>query len=192
MIKRWWWVVCMAMVSCAHVRGVYTYPGYGPQSPYAIKRIAVASWAWPESEVQAQVLASVTRDLVKLRTHYLLYNTVPGVLSFTEACTDRTEGVLWVRAQDVQICEGKARVVLFVELYACKTGAMVWHAQASREVDVEQKHLGGMVGQYVEETGPQAQTLAGPFFVLMQEVVNRLPRPVLSDEDMMEKIESDL
>jgi probable lipoprotein (TIGR04455 family) len=184
-------VLCGGM-ACSHVKHTYVSAGYNPASSQAVKKIAVATWAWPEQSGYAGVLAAVVRDVVKLRSNYLLYSAAPAVHVFTEACSSSVQGVLWVRAQEVLPGPQHTQVKLFLELYACDTGALLWRTQASREVSVHQPHLKNMVQQYVDECGPQASQVAAAFFVLIQEAVRVLPNPVLSDEDMMEKIESDL
>jgi len=43
----------------------------------------------------------------------------------------------------------------------------------------------------VKKGGPQAAELAAPAFVLFQDLLETLPNPALSDDELQEKIEAD-
>lgn len=172
---------------CSAVRSHYVQAGYSAVSPGAIKRLAVVGWA-PTPEL-ASLLAAVATDRLKLKSNYLISRT-GAARSWSDACEQR-EGVLALRALAASQSNGNASLQVAAELYACATGALVWRAEGSNTHASDDADLQELANNYVLKLGDGVRAWAGPAFVLLRELLDVLPNPTLSDEELLEKIELD-
>ena len=191
-VKPMWAVtIVVALVAgCSHISGLYLLSGYDVQASTTVKRITVGAWGDEQrAPGLAGVLAQVTTDYVKLRKNYLVHPHDTNASSWDTLCVDGLEGVLWVRALEVETTPTEVFLHASAELYACKTGALVWRIEGSRKQPSQNADLAQLVQSYASTSGKAAEVYAAPAFVLLQEMLGSLPDPVLNDHDIEEKIE---
>ncbi len=182
-------VACL-FIGCSHVSGLYLLRNYDVQAASTVKRITVGAWSdEQQAPGLAGVLAQVTTDYVKLRKNYLVHPHDTVAASWDSLCVEALDGVLWVRALEVETTPPDVSMHVAAELYACKTGALVWRIEGSRKQPSLNADLAQLVQSYAATTGKAAEVYAAPVFVLLQEMLGSLPDPVLNDHDIEEKIE---
>ena len=181
-------LLSLLLVSCSSVHAVYQQPGYDGHHNDAIKRIAVVGWASPAYPNLNEVLSRVTTDLIKLRKNYLVHSSGATPRSWTEMCA-KLDGVLMVRALNVQAADGSINLTLAAELFRCTDGALAWRAEGEKRNRSRDEDLTNLTGSYHADLGAAADTYAAPAFALIQQLIESLPDPVLNDEDVTEKIE---
>jgi len=120
---------------------------------------------------------------------YLVYAAAPMTRSWAEACGERIEGVLVVRARGLQINEGKARLDAEAELYRCDSGELLWRASAEDSAQVADENLKELTQSYVRQLGPDAAPVTPVSFLVVRALFDTLPDTSLSDDEVMEKIE---
>lgn len=182
-------ILAVGSNACSAVRSVYEQPGYTVQGPNPIKRIGITAWAPADANGLADTLAAVATDLVKLRKNYLVYSTHAGSRAFTELCADKVEGVLVARTLAVNRDGEVVHLDMALELYRCTDGALVWRADGENSVASNDANLTSLTSNYANSVGDAAKTFAAPAFSLLQDLIAELPDPVLTDEDISEKIE---
>jgi len=175
--------------ACSPLNGVYTQPGYLPRGPNPVKRIAITAWAPAENKGLADTLTAVATDLVKLRKNYLVYETQPQTRSFSDLCKGKVEGVLVARTLAVHQEGRDITLNVALELYRCTDGALLWVADGDDTIASDDDNLVKLTGNYTTSVGEAAKVFAAPAFSLLQQLVAELPDPILSDEDINEKIE---
>ena len=195
-------LLTLTFIHCGSVSHIYKKADYQAWSATSLKRIAVGSWASEADTPLDQVLLHVTTDLVKLRTHYLVYNAQVAPLGFAALCS-KTEGdkkpeaVLLVRAlrssyeADEDPKASKVNLELSLELYRCQDGALIWRATADDEDKIDNHDLAQLTDIYTQSLGPLATRWSSMAFSLLQRLVAALPNPSLNDEDILEKIENE-
>ena len=182
-------IACL-FAGCSHVSRQYLLRGYDVHAPSTVKRIAVEAWAdEQQAPGLAKVLAEVATDYVKLRKNYLVHPHDARASSWDTLCVEGLEGVLWVRLLEVETTPPDVALHVSAELYACKTGALVWRIEGNRKQPSQNADLAQLVQNYANTAGQAAQVYAAPAFVLLQEMLSPLPDPVLDDHDIEEKIE---
>jgi len=176
-------LVCSA---CSSVTSVYRRAGYDALAPTAVKRIAVLGWA-ADPKV-AELLADITTDLVKLRKNYLIGRKGQAQGCWSQGCP-AGQGVLLIRALDIQPHPGHVALQLTAELYACSDGALLWRTAGATEAKSNDPDLRQLTDVYQRHFADTANTYAAPAFVLLQELLAGLPDPALTDDEVLEKIE---
>jgi probable lipoprotein (TIGR04455 family) len=180
------------------LRQVYDMRGYSLLGPDTVKHVAVLAWAPPTAPKLAELLAREAGDVVKLRRDYLVHKVGVMERSWTEACRlpegEGTpaldlQGIIAIRLLDVTEDAGAVDMRLAMELYRCKDGALVWRADATAKVASADADLKELVRTYVQSIGDVAQKYASPTFVLIKALVEVLPNPVLTDDEVGQKIE---
>ncbi len=170
------------------IRSRYALAGYDALAPGAIKRIAVAGWAPASHADVAPLAAQVAADFVKLRKNYLVHPPVAEKRDFAEACAG-VEGVLEVRVLELATTGDEVTARVEASLFRCGDGALLWRtegglAASSRDVSLEK-----LAEAYRTRAGESAARFAAPLFAILQQLLGPLPDPVLTDDEVTEKIE---
>ena len=182
-------VCALALIatSCSTLQSQYLAAGYDPTSPTAVKRIAVIGWSSSEQPDLATLLAAVATDRLKLKSNYLISHS-GSARSWSAACDER-EGVLFIRALSCSVVDTDVSLHLVAELYACNTGAMLWRAEAAGAHTSADTDLQELSRSYAAQLGDAVRPWAGPVFILLRDLLDLLPNPILSDDDFLEKID---
>lgn len=197
--------VVIPVAACSAVRCQWRDPALGADAEHAArmpKRLAIVGWASPslggaqKEPLDAQtshvgdVLARVAADFIKLRRNYLVYDTSVVQRSFAEACRGKIEGVLMVRALNVQgPKDDSVHLDLSVEMYACRDGALVWRVEGAANSASHVSDLAQLTESYAATLGEPSRPFVAPAFSLLQNLFGALPDVDLNDEEVGEKIE---
>ena len=192
----WAALAATAGSGCSAVTTQYTKAGYDPAAPDAVKRIAVIGMAPEGHGPLATLLAQVATDRINLKMNYLIYYTGtlpdaagPGDGAWVEACQQR-EGILSLRAMDVRTGEGPdVKMVIWASLRRCTDGEILWSAEAQDATESEDENLENMIKSYVQTLGPDVSAYAAASFLIVRDILNTLPDPTLTDDEILEKIE---
>ena len=183
-------VLLTGAVGCSAVDYRYHLRGYDSSQESAVKRIAVVSWAPAEHLDLGPVLSSVATDRIKLVNSYLVHHSGPADRGWLSAC-GQLEGVLVLRALDVQKEAKNVALRILAGLYDCRDGALLWQVEGSGGSAIANPDLQNLVEQYTAKLGEGAAVYVSATFVVLKELLESIPEPVLSDDEIMEKIELD-
>jgi len=187
-------IACVAAASlhCSAVHSRYTMPGYSPTTGTAIKHVAVRAWSDAQHSALGPVLALVGYRLINQRKNYLLHSQASLQLGWAEAC-GQLQGVLLIRALDVQRQDKDTRLRLALELYRCSDGALLWRTTGSQSAENNDEDLSLLTEAYTGELGEQARPYVAAAFSLLQDLIEDLPNPPpLSDDEVEQRIELEL
>lgn len=98
------------------------------------------------------------------------------------------EGVLSVRAYDVTLGT-EIKLHLVAELHSCQTGALLWRTDGSEGNPTADEDLVELTKSYVANLGEEVNSYAAPAFLVLRDMLDALPDVVLTDDEVMEKIE---
>ena len=183
-------VISIALVSfaCTSVRRQFLVEGYKKNPGQMIKRIVIISEPSPQNEDLAGLISAMTRDLIKTNRNYLVYGTLSTEREVAEACKTR-DGVLkmWVRRADA--VGEHIDLEITGELRRCFDHSVVWSATARASGKSRNRSLKNLVQNYVEEYGHQAEVYAAPAFNVIEDIVEAMPNPELTEDELIEKID---
>jgi len=184
--------------ACAGPLGAtYLAPGYLPTAPEAVKHVMVVAWAAPSEAPLADMLAVLGADVIKLRRDYLVYGSAPVIQNPLEKCKERLapendatmQGVLALRLLENTALQNDVTLALALELYRCADGALLWRGEAKTTTASNDPNLVETVKGYQGRFGTAAEATAAPAFIAIKALVEALPNPVLSDDEVGVKIE---
>jgi probable lipoprotein (TIGR04455 family) len=183
-------VISLALVSfaCTSVRRQYILKDYTKNPGQMVKRIVIISKPSPEEKDLAGLVSAMTRDLIKTNRNYLVYGILSTEREVTEACKT-LDGVLkmWVGRADA--VGEHIDLEITGELRRCSDNSAVWSATARNSGKSRNRSLKNLVQNYVEEYGYQAEVYAAPAFNIIEDIVEAMPNPELTEDELMEKID---
>lgn len=191
------WMVVLA-VGCTAVKQAHVAPDWKTADATRVKRLVVVVAPAPKGDLKlAAMFGLMARNYVNLKREFIVKaNTTAALPTPPEKfdpkglCGPGIEGVLWLaptvldQGQSVhEEVEGK--------LLRCPDGAEVWGAHAEGTWKSSDTALAQMSGNYVKDLGPGVAPYLAPTFHLLKPTLDTLPNPTLTDEEQVEKTESD-
>ncbi len=183
--------VMLVSFACTSVRHRFVVDGYKRNPGQMIKRIVIVSTPWPQNAGLADLISAMTRDVIRTNRNYLVYKKVSADREMTEKW--RTpEGVLKMRVGRADAAGGHINLEITGELRRCSDRSVVWSATARASGKSRTRSLRNLVQNYVAEHGNQAEIFAAPAFNIIKDLVEAMPNPELTDDELMEKIDLDI
>jgi probable lipoprotein (TIGR04455 family) len=180
--------IALGSFACTSVRRQYILKNYTKNPGQMVKRIVIISKPSPQEKDLAGLVSAMTRDLIKTNRNYLVYGTLSTEREVAEACKTR-DGVLkmWVSRADA--VGEHIDLEITGELRRCSDNSAVWSATARNSGKSRNRSLKNLVQSYVEEYGNQAEVYAAPAFNIIEDIVETMPNPELTEDELMEKID---
>jgi probable lipoprotein (TIGR04455 family) len=133
----------------------------------------------------------MTRDLIRTNRNYLVYGIVSTEREVAEACKIR-DGVLRMWVERADAAEEHVDLEITGELRRCSDKSVVWSATAHASGKSRNRSLKNLVQNYVEKHGNQAEVYAAPAFKVIEAIVEAMPNPELTEDELMEKIDLEI
>jgi len=183
-------VISLALLSfaCTSVRRQYILKDYTKNPGQMVKRIVIISKPSPQEKDLAGLVSAMTRDLIKTNRNYLIYGTLSTEREVAEACKTR-DGVLKMWVDRADAVGEHIDLEITGELRRCSDNAVVWSATARNSGKSRNRSLKNLVQSYAEEYGNQAEVYAAPAFNIIEDIVEAMPNPELTEDELMEKID---
>jgi len=183
-------VISLALLSfaCTSVRRQYILKDYTRNPGQMVKRIVIISKPSPQEKDLAGLVSAMTRDLIKTNRNYLVYGTLSTEREVAEACKTR-DGVLKMWVDRADAVGEHIDLEITGELRRCSDNAVVWSATARNSGKSRNRSLKNLVQSYVQEYGNQAEVYAAPAFNIIEDLVETMPNPELTEDELMEKID---
>jgi probable lipoprotein (TIGR04455 family) len=153
-----------------------------------IKRIVIISQASPQNKELTGLVSAMIRDVIKTNRNYLVYGILSTGRNVAEACKSR-DGVLEMRVDRADAVGERVDLEITGELRRCSDSSVVWRATARSSGKSRNRSLENLIRSYVEEHGKQAEVYAAPAFNIIEDIVEAMPNPVLTEDELLEKID---
>jgi probable lipoprotein (TIGR04455 family) len=178
-------LLCLA---CSSVRHRFLAEGYARNQGKMIKRIVIVSKPSPGNGDLAGLIGAITRDVIKTNRNYLVYGIVSTDQDAEEACHIR-DGLLNMSLERADAAGEHIDLQITGELRRCSDKAVVWSATARASARSRNRSLKNLIQDYVEQYGREAEIYAAPAFNVIEDLIEAMPNPALTEDEMMEKIE---
>lgn len=193
-MKRLALPVLLALVSsgCSIVKRAYVRDDWAATDAPKVKRLAVVVQPLPEGQAKAgEVFARIARRYVNQKRDFLVkverFAATAPELDTLCGGDDAIEGVLWLHPDVKGVGDG-FEASLKASLVRCGDGREAWAAEANGSFDVKDAGLVEVTGVYVRELGPEAERYVPLAMNLLRPMLDTLPQPVLTEDDVTEKL----
>ena len=177
--------------ACTSVHRRSIVEGYKKNPGQMIKRIVIISDPFPQNRDLAGLIGAMTRDLIKTNKNYLVYGTASTEREVAEACKT-LDGMLKMSVNRADAAGGRIDLEITGELRRCSDKSAVWNATARASGKSRNRSLKNLVQNYVEEHGNEAEVYAAPAFNIIEDIVEAMPNPELTEDELMEKIDLEI
>ena len=194
-------LVSLALPACGTVQSTWVRDDFAQVDAKQTKRLAVTATvdavglATESTQAAAQLWAQMTRRYANQHRDFIVRAalTQPDQLARDKACATGTadkpmHGLLTVVGKQEQQGE-QVRVQVAATLLRCSDGAQVWRAEGAHTFASVDATVAELTTYYSGLLGPAVQAYVAPVFHLLRAVLETLPRPELTDDETMEKIE---
>ncbi len=188
------WIACnvisimLVAFACTSVHHRFIVEGYKKNPGQMIKRIVITTDSSLQERGLAGLISAITRDLIRTNRNYLVYGTVSTEREVAEACKTR-DGVLKMSVDRADVAGEHIDLEITGELRRCSDKSVVWSATAWSSGKSRNRSLKNLVQNYVEKHGYQAEVYAAPAFNVIEDIVEAMPNPELTEDELMEKVD---
>jgi len=186
-------VISIMLVSfaCTSVHHRFIVEGYKKNPGQMIKRIVIISKSSPQNRGLAGLISAMTRDLIRTNRNYLVYGTISTEREVAEACKIH-DGVLKMSVDRADAVGEHIDLQITGELRRCSDKSVVWSATARASGRSRNRSPKNLVHNYVEKHGNQAGVYAAPAFNIIEDIVESMPNPELTEDELTEKIDLEI
>jgi probable lipoprotein (TIGR04455 family) len=175
--------------ACGVVKNVRLREDYDAVDKKETVRLAVVTAPLTEGGEQTGLLYSrIARRYANHHRDFLAKTETASIAVPANLCGEGIEGVLHLIPGLKRVGESVTASVQ-AQLYRCRDQEEVWSARAGGTWPSADPTVTQVIAQYSEELGKEVEPYVAPVFHLLRALLEELPRPILSDTDVIEKIE---
>jgi len=179
-------------VNCSAINSVYVRDKYTDDSSAMIKKVIVVVKIPEKYPELAPLISNIAADIIKLKTNYLVYDYKTTTSeNITQDCNKNTEGIFIFSIQHAEIKKNKIFLDLKSELYNCSTKELIWLVHAIKTTESDNTDLKELTIGYEKKYNNSAAIFAAPAFIVIQDIIESVPDPDLSDDEVDIKIKLD-
>lgn len=188
----WLLPALIATSSCSIVKAAQVRNDWPQEDQKTVRRLAVVVQPLPDNQPKAgELFARIARRYVNQKRDFLVKKEVfqADPVKLTDVCggDDAIEGVLFLRPTLVQKGEG-FEASLTGALARCKDGREAWTVDAGSSFSIKDAGLVEVTGVYVRELGAEVEKYVPTAMNLLRPALDTLPQPVLTEDDVTEKL----
>jgi probable lipoprotein (TIGR04455 family) len=174
---------------CGIVKQVHTREDYAAVDSTKTVRLAVITAPLTEGGEKTGMLYSrIARRYANHHRDFLAKTETASAAVPRDVCGEGIEGVLHLQPGLERVGEAVTASVR-AQIYRCRDLEEVWSAEAGGTWASVDPNVSEVIAQYVEAFGEEVRPYVAPVFHLLRATLEELPRPVLTDTDVIEKIE---
>ncbi|MBX7115589.1 MAG: MXAN_6521/LA_1396 family lipoprotein [Myxococcaceae bacterium] len=192
-MKTLTWLACLCLTSCTVVKMHRTRDDWATVDQTKVKRLSVVVQPLPAGQEKAgPLLGQVARRYVNMKREFLVmsYAAQAGAFDWKASCTAGLDGLIWLKPNVSPKGDGFEASVE-ARLIRCYDGQEAWAADAGGSFSSHDDGLKEVAANYGKELGPDVEPYVPLAMNLLRPVLDTLPKPVLTEDDVTEKMSLD-
>lgn len=177
--------------SCSTVQKVYQLSDYSKNPSEMIKRIYIIIKNDTADDSKIRAFSLIASDMIKSNTNYIIKGSAAAEKDLAGYCAG-FEGVAVFSLMKSEK-DSSVKIKIKGELFKCPGKILIWEAVAEKGADVSgDKKLENMSLMYEEKLSKidgKAGIYAPAMFSVLYDIIKTMPNPVLTDDEVNEKIE---
>lgn len=158
-----------------------------------VKRLVIVTQPYPADDPNvAQMWSRMAGKRVDLKREFIVKDkrAQPGseAVELKTLCVEGVDGVLWLKP-DVKRKGNGTEAQVTAKLLRCVDGEQVWATEAGGSWSSDDAKLKETIADYTSEFGPGVEPYVAASYHLLNDALDTLPNPVLTEEEQGEKIE---
>ena len=187
--------LALTVTACSVVKASSLRPDWPQEDQRTVKRLALIVEPLPNGDPKAaEMVARLARRYVNLKRDFLVKREVfaDKATALAQVCggDDAIEGVLILHLTMLKRGNG-FETELHGVLQRCSDGREAWSVNAAGSFASKDERLIEVTQVYVREIGPEVEPYVAPAMNLLRPALDTLPQPVLTEDDVNEKLSLD-
>lgn len=172
---------------CSTVGGSYISDGYDDDPLRMIKHVSILVCVPDDRNGIAPLVLDIASDMIRLKTNYFVHNA-KVVTADWKGQVPQTEGVIIFTVTGYEAAGQKIRLEMKSELFRCSDLKILWSATGRAGKRSDDSNLRELTSVYAEKHTAAAKLFAAPLFIIIQDFVDIMPDPELTDEEIDQRI----
>jgi probable lipoprotein (TIGR04455 family) len=171
---------CINLAACSHFhhRTAATSTAY----PVQLKMVICT----PKEPQLGEDIARLARDLLSLRTNYVITQTSVQCRDAIELCQAHDEGLLMLAVSQHERDSAQTLIKMKASLYACEnTPHFLWQRHCRHRASYQEHHL----SQLIEQSSTASKSSIAAIFGCLKQITEGIPNPKLNNHQIEEKIQ---
>lgn len=189
MMRPLFFALLFASSACGVVKNVRLRDDYDAVDKTKTLRLAVVTAPFTAGgEKTAMLYSKIARSYANHHRDFLAKTATASAAVPLDRCGEGIDGVLQL-APDLAQDGDYVTAAVDAQFYRCRDREEIWSARGAGTWISKDPNVSEVISKYVDELGEEVRPYVAPVFHLLRAVLEELPRPVLSDTEVIEKIE---
>lgn len=182
--------LCALCSACSLVKNVRTRDDYEQVDKTKTVRLAVVTSPLTEGgEKTGMLFSRIARRYANHHRDFLAKTETASATVSNNICGEGIEGVLHLEPSLAKDSGQTVAASVHASIYRCRDREEVWSADGGGTWPSADPNVSDVITEYAEAFGEDVRPYVAPVFHLLRAVLDYLPHPVISDTDVIEKIE---
>lgn len=178
---------CILISACSTVSSSYISDGYNDDPLKMIKHVSILVYVPDDKNNVAPLVSDIASDMIKLKTNYFI-NTVRIVTGDWKREVKGSEGVILFTVTNCDAAGNRIKLEMKSELFRSSDWKLLWSVSGSAGKKSDDPSLKELTSIYAEKHPESANLFAAPLFIIIQDFVDVMPDPELTDEEIDQRI----
>ncbi|HPS57594.1 MAG TPA: MXAN_6521/LA_1396 family lipoprotein [Spirochaetota bacterium] len=187
LIRRMFPLILMLVTACSTVSSSYISDGYNDDPLKMIKHVSILVYVPDDKNNVAPLVSDIAADMIKLKTNYFV-NNVKIVTGDWKRDVKGSEGAIFFTVTNCDVAGNRIKLQMKSELFRSSDWKLLWSASGSAGKKSDDSSLKELTSVYAEKHPVTANLFAAPLFIIIQDFVDVMPDPELTDEEIDQRI----
>jgi len=173
---------------CGGPRVLVRDPLYQKKINFSKRLVVVSNPENQLTKMEQSTLSEITRELVNHHKEFIVY---PLPQKFSGSCNrdfPKVEGILLITLRQNQE-KNKLKLNATASLLQCPESRELWRVFGQNEYDLNEKENESLKNTYIQKFGLGIGNRVNPYYKMISDLIHTLDSPILSAEEIDEKIE---
>lgn len=180
-------LLVLLTAACSTVNSSYVIDGYNDDPLKMIKHINILIYVSDDGHNIAPLLSDIAADMVKLKTNYFVHG-VKIIKGDWKSEVKGADGAMIFTVTGCEVEGNRIRLDMKSDLFRCSDGKLLWSVSGAAGKKSDDPALKDLTSVYGEKHPVTARIFAAPLFIIIQDFVDVMPNPELTDAEIDQRI----
>lgn len=177
----------MLAAACSTVNSSYVSDGYDDDRLNMIKHVNILVSVPDDSHGIAPLVSDIAADMIKLKTNYFVHG-VKIIKGDWRRDVKGADGAIIFTVTGC-VAEGtRIKLDMKSDLFRSSDGKLLWSVSGVAGKNSDDPSLKDLTSVYAEKHPATARIFAAPLFIIIQDFVDVMPNPELTDAEIDQRI----
>ena len=183
-------LILLTATGCSSVKSGFLKEGYIKNRVKMIKNVVIVTKPVPKNPGMAELVSNIASDIIKSQKNYIVHGFRKMGSKWPDECKN-IEGVIVFSLKDIKTFNESVFLDITGKLFGCRSGNLLWSSNGADEQTYKNSKLKHLTESYSVKYKETADKFAAPLFRILQDMIDTMPNPELTDDEIMKKIEID-